>query len=562
LKKFFMIFGLYLLFFVVPLSSRAHWNHDDSPSIQPGHLHTHASEASNTKTDQPCQLTLKLVDAETGEPIPGLIRITTPDGHLVDPTGLLNRADQTDADGYGPSAYSHFSSWWILDRERTFAVPGASLNIEAFQGQTSKMARVVVDLTGQDQASITVPLFFYSRPQKENWYAGNPHLHYKKASREEAERYTIQVPPADGLDVIFFSLLERIGRSENYVSNTYTREDLDSFEQQTGILFGYGEEYRHNFRKGEGFGHIMLLNLDKLFLPASFGEKLTGEPYDDWSLMATLVASRRRGGTNLWCHNKMGLESIPNWVHETVDAQLIFDTGSRAEYEPTFYRYMNIGLDVPFATGTDWFLQDMAMTWVKVKDELSLESWLGALAAGRSYISNGPQMKFSVDGKDIGESLHLKTSGPVRVKGTIESRVDFKVTEVLQNGEVIANAKAEPAGGIYRAVIDEDIQVDQSSWFVLRIPPFEGSYTKPEPLSPVFNEYGKPLFAHTSAIRVYVGDSWVFKPEVARELIDEMEQDRRTVIEKATFSSERQAREVLMVYDQAMEILGRRIEDQ
>ena len=68
--------------------------------------------------------------------------------------------------------------------------------------------------------------------------------------------------------------------------------------------------------------------------------------------------AREDGATIVWCHNAFGFEDIPDWIAGVVDAQNIFDGGNKGDYEDTFYRYMDVGLRVPFSTGTDWFMFD------------------------------------------------------------------------------------------------------------------------------------------------------------------------------------------------------------
>ncbi len=72
----------------------------------------------------------------------------------------------------------------------------------------------------------------------DKFYSGNVHLHYKNVSRSVADHYTYEVPRADGLDVVFFSYLERKGSDQYYPSNKFTLKDLENFSEKSGVLFG------------------------------------------------------------------------------------------------------------------------------------------------------------------------------------------------------------------------------------------------------------------------------------------------------------------------------------
>ena len=107
---------------------------------------------------------------------------------------------------------------------------------------------------------------------------------------------------------------------------------------------------------------------------------------------------------------------MPNFVGGKLDAQNIFDGGSHGSYEDSFYHYLNAGLRVPFSTGTDWFMYDLARVYTKVEGRLGIKSWLDALVAGRSFISNGPLLSLNVDGKDLGATVDLSSGREVSVR--------------------------------------------------------------------------------------------------------------------------------------------------
>ena len=213
------------------------------------------------------------------------------------------------------------------------------------------------------------------------------------------------MPQADGLDLVFVSLLRRIPDERDYITNTLTDGDLGRLSQG-GVLFGNGEEHRHNFGPGgEGFGHVMLLNILKRIEPVSIGPGIMKEGTDGIPLQRGIRTAREDGATVIWCHNTFGHEDIPNWVAGLVHAQNIFDGGDHGSYEDTFYRYLNVGMKVPFSTGTDWFIYDFSRVYVPIAGELTSKKWLAELAAGKSYITNGVFLELTADGKPIGETI-------------------------------------------------------------------------------------------------------------------------------------------------------------
>src|SRR5262249_9135504 len=156
-------------------------------------------------------------------------------------------------------------------------------------------------------------------------------------------------------------------------------------------LFSNGEEHRHNFGGyGEGYGHVMFLNLKELVKPVSLGPGITGGGDDDAPLRTGIDAARKQGATIIWCHNRFGHEDVLNALPGRLAALTVFDGSRRGSFEETYYRYLNIGLRMPISTGTDWFVYDFARVYARVPDKLIASRWLEALKAGNCQATNGP----------------------------------------------------------------------------------------------------------------------------------------------------------------------------
>ncbi|MCZ6671909.1 MAG: CehA/McbA family metallohydrolase [Verrucomicrobia bacterium] len=574
-KRFLLNNGLV---FALVIPCLAHNEHDLQPAIQASEIElTNAADGASKgptidlgtpaihRIEYPCYVNIALVDAESGDPVAGVIRFFTEHGQRVVPQSLLPRSTGIRQEHYGIAAYRRLDSWSVLIERRKVLLPRMKLIVEAFQGHETRMTRMLIDLSNKDKADIKVPVKKFLPHEFDKFFSGNVHLHYKNVSRSTADQYTLEVPKADGLDVVFFSYLERKGSDKEYPSNRFTPEDLEYFTDKSGVLFGWGEEYRHDFPDlqyyGHGYGHVMLLNLKELILPASFGAGITGGGYDDGTLFEAIVQARKEGATTLWCHNRQGLEDIPNWVAGNLDAQIIFEGLSDNSYHDTFYRYLNIGLHVPFSTGTDWFLRDLALTYVKAPLPLTLDGWLEALRDGKSFITNGPMLNLTVNDKGLGETVSAKKKDTLRINGRGYARKDFQQMELVRNGKVIKTIPTQFKDGHYIATLDIDIQVDGPAWFALRIPPFTTThYDRPEPGFPGFNEFGMPLFAHTSAVYIRVNNRDVFLEQAAESLIAEVAWDKQTLLEHSVFSNDLERQKVLKVYTQAIESLKEAIE--
>src|SRR5207245_1425082 len=171
---------------------------------------------------------------------------------------------------------------------------------------------------------LTIKLPFLFSPEQHGLVAGNTHLHLRGLTREESDQYLRHIPVADGLKVLFISYLERFRDDQHYITNRYPIGDLKQVDAM-GVLFQNGEEHRHNFGAyGQGYGHVMFLNIKRLVKPVSLGPGITGSGYDDIALRPGIDDARQQRGTVLWCHNTTGYEDVPTALTGRLDALNLF----------------------------------------------------------------------------------------------------------------------------------------------------------------------------------------------------------------------------------------------
>jgi hypothetical protein len=500
--------------------------------------------ADPPKTDDAVKVRFRLVDAETDKPIPGIIRVfrAGEDKPLALP-GLYDRLR-----GLKPTAA--VAGWAVVPAaggETT--LPRGKLRIEAVSGLETALAAEEIDLGNRPPDPVTVKLRPLFRPEQSDLVAGNNHLHLMNLTAEDSDEYLKQVPAADRLRVLFISYLERIKEDVNYITNRYPIGDLKQFAA-TGVLVNNGEEHRHNFGShGEGYGHVMFLNINRLVKPVSLGSGITGGGFDDRPLRPGIEDARRQGGTVLWCHNASGFEGVPNTLAGRIDALNVFDGTRTGTFEESYYRYLNIGLRLPISTGTDWFVYDFSRVYAKVPGELTIPKWLDAVRAGRCQATNGPLLALTVDGQGVGDVLNLDRPKAVRVEVTATGRHDFQRLELVQNGKVVQSEPGKLKDGAYAARIAREVRLDGPAWFAARID------------SAATNELGRQLFAHTSPVYVDFAGNRVFDVEAGRLMLRRMEQAKDEIRARGKFGDDAARDKILGIYDETTRDVTRRINE-
>jgi len=513
-----------------------------SKSLPPGHY----------------RLNIKLVDADTGEPLSGLVRFQTADGTAFLPAGLLAR-------GIGVDDQPSIRDWCVVDESAAVVVPRSQLNLTAFSGIEYESVRqpIVPPDKSTAEANLTLPLKRFADAHRDGWWNANTHVHLKKVSRGESDRYLLDVGRADGLDLVYVSYLERAQEDIDYTTNRYSRAELQALSNKH-VHFDHGEEHRHNFGGGgEGYGHVMLLAIPELVYPVSIGPGIAKTGTDGLPLQRGIERAHDIGATVIWCHNAWGLEDIPSWLTGRLEANNIFDGGTHGSYHSSFYRYLDVGIKTPFSTGTDWFIYDFSRVYVPAKDRPGSEEWLQQLAAGRSYITNGPLLQFSVAGQGIGDDVSLPSAGRVTVTGRAVGRMDFQRIELVRNGDVVATAESRADGGHYvadLAPVIRELDITEPCWLALRTPPPSIPNDPAHETKTPLNEYGRELFAHTSATFVDVAGRRTFAVEAAQNLLAEMQQNRAFIDGQGVFANDAERTLVLSVYDEGISLMQQRID--
>jgi hypothetical protein len=106
-------------------------------------------------------------------------------------------------------------------------------------------------------------------------------------------------------------------------------------------------------------------------------------------------------------------------------------------------------------------------TQAAVEGELSYESWLAAIRAGRTVLTSGPEerLDLSVAGTRLGGELVTRGSAPLAV--TLDARLELPgAVEILANGVPVWSASFE--SGPHH--VETEISLPTSAWVVARTP--------------------------------------------------------------------------------------------
>ena len=207
-------------------------------------------------------------------------------------------------------------------------------------------------------------------------------------------------------------------------------------------------------------------------------------------------------------------------------------------------------MQVPFSTGTDWFIYDYSRAYVPIRGRVTSNKWLAALRKGESFITNGPIISFTANQRDIGSTIQLESgSNTVQVNATGKGRTDFKGLELIHNGHVVATVETQSTDGYFVAKMNTTVDLSEPGWLAVRVPIDNNK-----------NIYDRLIFGHTSPIYFQQNGQSIFDPDVALDLMVEMQQARDKAASTGQFDDEAARNSVIGVYDRAIERMEELIE--
>jgi hypothetical protein len=294
-------------------------------------------------------------------------------------------------------------------------------------------------------------------------------------------------------------------------------------------LLMVGQEYRPPF-----YGHVTLIGLrDHLLSPWATGYEGTAVESLYPSNTDMLRKAKAQDATTGYAHAFFGEEDPIDrglGVARGFMVDAAFDTtdgvewsfSGHAAFHP-WYAVLNNGLRVT-ATGGDDSMSDLhiskqngsARTYVYTGDAgLDPEAWKRGLREGRAFVSTGPLVEVTVDGKMPGDEVKLPPSGgDVEVAVHIRSITPLSKVMLVWNAELVEEI---PLSGDRKALdYTTSVPVSRSGWFHVRA---EGVREESYPLDTGFAQ------GFTNPVWVTVGDRPVRNLEAAEyslEWIDKL----------------------------------------
>lgn len=458
-------------------------------------------------------VTVRVVEKASGKPVAVKLHAHGESDEYLPPNVLHRVPNSSWFEDYSPEfQHGGLHKCVYIDGQTELRVPLGKVYVEVSKGFEIRPVRRVVKVTGKTR-EILIEVEKVLPWREAGWVSADTHVHFLSPQTGLLEG------AAEGVNVV------------NLLASQWGElmTNVGDFDGRT--VFGdkkSGGDGEHLLRVGTEnrqhvLGHISLVGYNgPIIAPMTTGgpdESALGDPIE---VLLTEWARQ--------CKAQDGVVVIPHFPFPRLEHAATIVAGDADAIEMCswgnlygginpyslvdWYRYLNNGYLVAAVGGTDKMSADTAVGTVRSyariarSRKFTYETWKDAIRRAETFVTFGPLMEFTVDGKSMGSRIKMsRRGGTVDVNWKIASvTVPMSKVELVANGEVIAGREvsAEADEGHF------SVNVDKCTWLALLV---RGHYAdKPEIIA-----------AHSSPVMIDVAGTEFYKAADSLTILNQIE---------------------------------------
>ena len=506
------------------------------------------------------QITVHITDRRWQRPM-GVLSVRTTEAGSNEVTGSRVHLTASDGKFYAPGdEYARVSGvddpMFHHAGEFRVEVPAGAVKLVVVKGFEFWPVEEEVEIEAGGVTQLTVELEPMTDMAAKGWYSGSTHVHMNYAGNlHNTLENLMMMSEAEDQDIV----LEQVANKDNRIL------DYQHFVPGGGAhplstkdrVLVVGQEYRPPF-----YGHVFMFGLrDHLISPFTTGYEGTAIESLYPSNTDMFRKAKAQGATVGYVHAFGGsgdpLEgSLGGAKGYMVDAALgttdavEWANAGRAGFHP-WYATLNNGLTATAVGGEDSIsnlhrskLVGSVRTYVYTGGKgLTMEAWLEGLRNGNAFVSTGPLVELTVNGRIPGEEVELAASGTVELQGRVRSITPLDKAYIVFNGEVVEEIPF--TGDRLELDLSKSYPVSGSGWFHLRV---EGKNEERFPLDANF------ALGFTNPVWVTVAGQPVRNRASAEYSIRWIDKLRAMAEEWPGWRSDKEREHVFAQFDEARQI--------
>jgi hypothetical protein len=497
---------------------------------------------------------VRVNDAATGQPTPCRVRFTDADGNYHAPFGRPTEFPRSVGVEVGGSVWIGDEAHAYIDGACEIQLPPGRLHVAISKGPEYRPVETAVVLA-PGKLALRFELERWTDLSSEGWYPGDVHCLYLTPHAALLE--------AAAEDVAVVNLL---ATEDRYPDNQTYRwfPNLLAFSGQRPALERPGHMVVVNsLNRHRVLGELILLNCHRLVFPLSFGGP---HEFDNWTLADWCDQCHRKSGLVIGTFLQPPGEVLADLIRGKVDAVLVQGLDGPAGYgdagpgrDPLLNQWrglLDCGFRVPLAGGSRKASNGTRLGEVRTyarlaaDQELTYHNWVEAVRAGRTFVTTGPLLLFSVNSCDPGAVIEVPADSPtVRVRAEARSLSGIERLGIWANGAV--GAQAGPAQPGDPLVVDTEVTLPAGGWLT--------ACCWAPGHDPRIEHPAEAGAAQTSPVYVHVAGK---RPPVNPQTLSAFMEDLDTMLEWVTregrFENEKQRQRLAGIFQSARAILEER----
>ena len=403
---------------------------------------------------------LEVTDATSSEPMPVRVGLYDSTGRMPLPSNdaiMVHRfTDEVRRLWLSPRTF------WPVEHRQAFyingtyeaQVPVGTYDLVVSRGIEYRVHHDQVEIRSNETRTVPVALERYVNQPERQWYSGDAHIHIQRDATRDDNTWA-QVAAED----VHVSNLLQMGNIAGTHFGQPAWGTAGRFERDDHALVSGQEDPRTIHR-----GHTIHHNLQ---------QPLHVDPETYFLYHQVFDESHRQGGLSGYAHQAELFNGRRGIALDVPFGIVDFIEVLQRGHLPTdlWYGFLNLGYKLLPAAGSDFPYMDLpgvVRSYVKIDGPFSVDAWFDAFRAGRLFVTNGPLLDVTVNGRSLGEELHLERGAQIEVIAEASLNPDLdrlNRLELVVHGKVVAT---ESANGRDRIQLRTTFVADRSLWLAVR----------------------------------------------------------------------------------------------
>lgn len=411
---------------------------------------------------------VRINDAASGQPTPVRLRIARPQGEYFAPFGRLTHFATGAGQDVGGNLLAGGRQFAFIDGSCEVALPAGRLWVEARKGPEYRpLVQEINRPEGKIALRFTIERWIDLRSA--GWYSGDTCAHFLSppAAMLEAE--------AEDVAVVNVLALQWWTRATPALAGI-----LDFSGQQPALARPGRLVVVNTLNNGARLGVLGLLNCHRAVYPLAMKTAADGQSLVySWTLADWCDQCHRKGGLVVWSRlsgTEPDLpygEALADVILGKVDALEVHELDWCKSRHIPWYWLLNCGYRLPLVGASQKMDNTVPLgqvrTYARLADgaDFTYRNWIEAVRVGRTFVTNGPLLDFTLNDQLPGAALTLaEGETKVRLRARAHGIDPFERLEVVCNGEVLAGTVAE--GEPSSATLEGELEVPASGWWAVR----------------------------------------------------------------------------------------------